>query len=72
MKYDSCVKNLTQKYQLLNHMEVMKVYTTMTYSMLSSIFTVDGGGVNFGLPFWICLDTKDEYCFVNWALQNRV
>ena len=38
----------------------MEVYTTATYSILSSIFTVDVGGLrdNFGLPFWIYLDTK--------------
>ena len=52
--------------------EVMKVYTTATNSILTSIFrtcdmgqqlftilTVDGEGRgNFGLPFWICLGTK--------------
>ena len=42
MKYNCCDKNLAQKYQLLNCMEVIKVYTTATYSFLPSIFTVDG------------------------------
>ena len=77
MKYNCCDKNLTQKYQLLNCMEVIKVYTTATYSFLQSIFIVHGivggggGGGNFRLPFgslWIlgCVN------FVNWVLQNRV
>ena len=58
MKYNGCDKNLTQKYQLLDHVEVKKVYTTGTYSILSSIFTVDGGEKNFEMPIWICLDIK--------------
>ena len=53
MKYNGCDKNRRQKYQLLNHVEVMKVYTIaiyiylLQYIYLSYIVTVDGGGGQF-------------------------
>ena len=63
----------TQKYQLLNYVEVIiKVYTTATDCIPSSIFTVDGvGGTILGCHFgsvWILRGVN----FVNLALQNRV
>ena len=69
MKYDDCDKYLTQKHQQLNYVEVMKVYTTATYSILSSSFIVDVAGRrgeilgnHFG-SVWIlsCIN------FVNWG-----
>ena len=44
LKYNDRDKNLTQKYRLLNYVEVKNDYTTATYSILSFIFTVDRGG----------------------------
>ena len=54
MKYNGCDKNLTQKYHLLNNVEVMENHTAETYSILSSTFTVDRGGgsiLNFDFKF---------------------
>ena len=47
MKYNGCDKNLTK---ILNYVKVMIVYTTATYSNLSSIFNVDKGG-----QFWAAI-----------------
>ena len=44
MKYNGCDKNLTEKCQLLNYMDVMTVSTTAIYSFPQLMFTVEMGG----------------------------